>query len=188
MRVLFLTAFDRSIDTEHVFTLNVLKSLCHKLDSEGHELVIATIFTDATSCDSFITESSYNGNPHYLFHLSRSLSEDAMVAEIAGLFRQINPSIIHSNMKEIVDVAAAKLCRIPIVLTIHIGGFLCPRGDIHGLLKYDDSICDTSVGDHCFRCCSKDFPLPLLSRILYWAIPDRVKEWAYYKFKAKQIF
>lgn len=188
MKLLFITAFDRPIDTEHVFTLNVLKGLCHKFDAEGHELAIATIFADAQSGESYMTESSYNGKPHYQLHLSPALSDDAMVAELAGLFRYIQPSVIHSNMKEIVDVTAAKLCQIPIVLTVHIGGFLCPRGDIHGFLKHDDSICDTSVGQHCFKCCSMDFPLPPLSRILYWLIPDRFKEWAYNKFKGRHIF
>lgn len=188
MKLLFLTTFDRSIDTEHVFTLNVLKALCRKFDAEGHELAIATIFSDAQSCNSFITEASYNGKHYYQLHLFSSLSERGMVIEIAELFRYIQPSVIHSNMKEIVDVAAAKLCQIPIVQTIHIGGFLCPRGDIHGFLKHDDTICDASVGRHCFQCCSKDFPLPPLSRFLYWLVPDSVKEWAYYRFYQRQIF
>lgn len=188
MKLLFLTTLGRPIDTEHIFTLNVLKGLCCKLDSTGDELAIATIFTDSLSGTAYIVESRYYGKVHYQLHLSPSLSEEVMIAEIAKLFRYINPTIIHSNMTEVVDVAAAKLCRIPIVLTIHIGGFLCPRGNIHGFLKYDNSICDTKISKACFKCCAADLPLPALSRFLYWLIPNRLKEWAFHKLKGRQIF
>lgn len=91
-------------------------------------------------------------------------------------------------MVESYDVAAAKQCNIPIILTIHIGRFMCPRSGGNGLLKHNDVICDIPIGKHCFKCCSKDFPLPAVSHLLYKLTPTALKEWAYHKLKGKQIF
>lgn len=190
MKLLFLTTLGSPVDKEHVFTRNVWKGLCQKFDSEGcvDELVVASIFLDARASEPYITESSYDGKHYYQLHLSPSMSEEGTIEEIVKLFRYIQPTIIHSNMVEVFDVIAAKRCNIPIVLTIHIGRFMCPRSGGNGLLKYDDSICDLLVGNHCFRCCSEDFPFPWLSNLLYKLIPTRFNEWMYHKLKGKQIF
>lgn len=190
MKLLFLTIFKSSIDKEHVFIRNVWKGLCHKFDNvgEGNELVVASVFHDVHSSEPIITESIYDGKPYYQLHLSPALSEEATIAAIANLFQYIQPTIIHSNMVEAWDVVAAKQCGIPIVVTVHIGRFMCPRSGGNGLLKYDDTICDTPIGKHCFRCCSQDFPLPWLSHLLYQLTPTNLKEWAYHKLKGKQIF
>lgn len=190
MKLLFLTTLNSAIDKEHVFTRNVWKGLCQKFDKEGDgdELVGASVFLDAHSSEPFITESTYDGKHYYHLHLSASLSEEGMVEALAKLFRYIEPTIIHSNMVEAIDVVAAKLCNIPIVLTIHIGRFMCPRSGGNGLLKHNDTICDTAVGKHCFKCCSQDFPLPWFSHLLYRLTPTSLKEWAYHKLKGKQIF
>ena len=147
MKLLFLTTQNSAIDKEHVFTRNVWKGLCQKFDKEGKddELVVASVFLDAHSSEPFITESTYDGKHYYHLHLSASLSEEGMVEALAKLFRYIQPTIIHSNMVEAVDVTAAKLCNIPIVLTIHIGGFLCPRGGGRGLLMYNDAIARSRI-------------------------------------------
>lgn len=190
MKLLFLTIFKSSIDKEHVFIRNVWKGLCHKFDSEceGDELVVASVFHDVHSNEPTITESIYDGKPYYQLHLSPALSEEATIAEIANLFQYIQPTIIHSNMVEAWDIVAAKQCGIPIVVTVHIGRFMCPRSGGNGLLKYNDTICDTPIGKHCFKCCSQDFPLPWFSRLLYKLTPSKLKEWAYHKLKGKQIF
>lgn len=190
MKLLYLTIFKSSIDKEHVFIQNVWKGLCQKFDREedGNELVVASVFADAHSPESFITESLYDGKLYYQLHLSPSLSEEATIAEIAKLFQHIQPSIIHSNMVESYDVAAARACGIPIIVTIHIGRFVCPRSGGNGLLKYNDTICDTPIGKHCFKCCSQDFPLPWFSHLLYRLTPTSLKEWAYHKLRGKQIF
>lgn len=190
MKLLFLTTLNSAIDKEHVFTRNVWKGLCQQFDKEGKgdELVLASVFLDVNSCESFISESTYDGKHYYQLHLSPSLSEEATIAEITRLFQHIQPSIIHSNMVESYDVAAARACGIPIIVTIHIGRFVCPRSGGNGLLKYNDTICDTPIGKHCFKCCSQDFPLPWFSRLLYKLTPSKLKEWAYHKLKGKQIF
>lgn len=190
MKLLFLTTLGRAISKEHVFTRNVWKGLCQKFDGEGctDELVVASMFLDSRASEPYITESSYDGKYYYQLHLSPSMSEEGTIEEIVKLFRYIQPTIIHSNMVEAWDVIAAKQCGIPIVLTIHIGRFMCPRSGGNGFLKYNDTICDTAVSKQCFKCCSQDFPLPWFSHLLHKLTPTNLKEWAYHKFKGKQIF
>ena len=188
MKLLFLTTYNVTIEREHFFTINVWNELCKQFDSIADEIALATIVVDTQYTESTIIEEKCNGKKYYKFCYSPSLPDEKKVEEIAHFFRYIAPDVIHSNMVEVIDVKAAKECNIPIVLTIHIGGFICPRNGGNGFLKYDDSICDITVGNHCFRCCAQDFPLPPIARFLYWAIPSRLREWAYYKFRNKQIF
>lgn len=61
------------------------------------------------------------------------------------------------------DIIAARKLNIPIVLTIHIGGFICPRGGGNGFLMYNDSICNQKIGKECMKCGCMDLPLPHLS-------------------------
>lgn len=188
MKLLFLTTYNKQINADHFFTRNVWNELCKQFDLSNDEISLATIVVDTLYTESMITEEECNGKKYYKLHYSSSLSDEKKVEEIARFFKYISPDVIHSNMVEVIDVEAAKRCNIPIVLTIHIGGFICPRSGGNGFLKYDDSICDIKIGNHCFRCCAQDFPLPPLARFLYWAIPSRLREWAFYKLRNKQIF
>lgn len=188
MKLLFLTTYNVTIQREHFFTINVWEGLCKQFFQENDEIALATIIIDNQCTESTMIEGECNGKKYYKLHYSSSLSDDKKVEEITRFFRYIAPDIIHSNMIEMIDVKAAQECNIPIVLTIHIGGFICPRSGGNGFLKYDDSICDTKVCKHCFKCCAQDFPLSLFARFLYWCIPTRLREWAYYKLKDKQIF
>lgn len=188
MKLLFLTTYNVTIQREHFFTINVWEGLCKQFFQENDEIALATIIIDNQCTESTMIEGECNGKKYYKLHYSPSLSDEEKVEEIARFFKYISPNVIHSNMVEVIDVEAAKRCNIPIVLTIHIGGFICPRNGGNGFLKYDDSICNITVGNHCFRCCALDFPLPPLARFLYWIIPSRLRDWAYYKFRNKQIF
>ena len=188
MKLLFLTTYRTPIDREHYFTINVCNELCKQFGSGADEIVLATIFTSSQYTESSITEEVYNGKKYYKLYYSALLSDEEKIDKIASFFKHIAPDIIHSNMIEMIDVEAAKACNIPILLTIHIGGFICPRSGGNGFLKYDDNICDTKVGKHCFKCCAKDFPLPFFARVLYRLLPIRLCEWLYYKLKGCQIF
>ena len=188
MKLLFLTTYNVTIQREHFFTIDVWNGLCDYFNNTDDEIVLATIVVESQYTDSSITEEVYNGKKYYKLHYSSLLSDESKIEEICRFFEYIEPDVIHSNMVEVIDVEAAKRCNIPIVLTIHIGGFICPRSGGNGFLKYDDSICKTKVGSHCLRCCAQDFPLPSLARFLYWTIPSRLREWAYHKFRNKQIF
>lgn len=188
MKLLFLTTSNIPIEREHFFTIAVWNGLCELFSRSTDNIALSTIIEEPHCSESFVVEDISNDIKYYKLHYSSVLSEDQKINEIAKFFQYINPSVIHSNMIEVIDVAAAKKCNIPIVLTIHIGGFICPRSGGNGFLKYDDSICDVNVDKHCFRCCSNDFPLPLFARTLYWLLPERIREWAYTKLKGKQIF
>lgn len=188
MKLLFLTTYNVTIEREHFFTIDVWNSLCKQFEQRSDEIALATIVVVPQHTDSYIKEEVSNGRIYYKLHYSSLLSEEEQVNEIARFFRHIAPDVIHSNMIEVIDVEAAKKCNIPIVLTIHIGGFICPRGGGNGFLKYDDSICQEKVGKYCFRCSSKDFPLPFLARCLYSCTSARFREWAYHKLRNKQIF
>lgn len=188
MKLLFLTTYNVTIQREHFFTIDVWNGLCESFNNTADEIMLATIVVEPQCTDSSITEEVYDGKKYYKLHYSSLLSDESKIEEIVRFFEYIAPDVIHSNMVEIIDVEAAKRCNIPIVLTIHIGGFICPRSGGNGFLKYDDSICNTKVGSHCLKCCAQDFPLPLFARFLYWIIPSWLREWAYYKLKNKQIF
>lgn len=188
MKLLFLTTYRVPIECEHYFTINVWNELCKQFDSNADEIVMATIIIGSQYSESLITEEEYCGKKYYKLHYSPFLSNEEKIDKIALFFKHIAPDIIHSNMIEMIDVEAAKKSQIPIVLTIHIGGFICPRGGGNGFLKYNDSICNTIVGNHCFKCCAKDFPLPLLARLLFFLMPLRLCEWLYHKLRGRQIF
>ena len=189
MKLLFLTAYNVPIYSEHFFTINVWEGLCEQFKQRTDEVVLGSIIVRGHQCiENLISEEEWNGKKYYKLYVSSLLSDEEKVLEIARFYRHIAPDVIHSNMSGIVDVMAAKRCDIPIVLTIHIGGFICPRGDVHGLMRYNDEICNTTIGKHCFRCCAQDFPLPPLARFLYWCTSTRLREWVYNKLRYKQIF
>ena len=188
MKLLFLTTYDVPIDLEHYFTINIWNYLYEQFKQDSNDIAIATIISHSQYKESFFEEESFNGTVYYKLHYSSLLSNEEKINEIARFFKYIAPDVIHSNMIEVIDVEAAKRCNIPIVLTIHIGGFICPRGGGNGFLKYDDSVCQEKVGKHCFRCCAQDFPLPYFARCLYKCTSARFREWTYHKLRNKQIF
>ena len=188
MKLLFLTTYNVPIEKEHFFTIDVWNGLCESFDRSTDEIALATIVVNSHYAETSISEEGCNGKKYYKLHLSTFLSDEEKVGEIACFFRYIAPDVIHSNMIEVIDVEAARKCNIPIVLTIHIGGFICPRSGGNGFLKFDDSICDTTIGKHCFKCCAQDFPLSFFARILYRLMPNRLCEWLYCRLRDKQIF
>lgn len=188
MRLLFLTTYNVTLAREHFFTIDVWNGLCKHFEQSTDDIALATIIVNPQKEESYILQETSNGRTYYKLHYSSFLSDEEKVDEIARFFRYIAPDVIHSNMIEVIDVEAAKKCNIPIVLTIHIGGFICPRGGGNGFLRYNDSICEEKVGKQCFRCCAQDFPLPFLARCLYSFTSTRLREWAYCTLRNKQIF
>lgn len=183
MRILFLTTLDRVIENEHYFTKNVWKYL-HNYNSDS---ILVTIKVDM-NLDSPKIERD-NVNIYYYKLLLPSLSNHQQIFDwIINLFRLISPDIIHSNMVEGYDVEAARFLHLKIVLTVHVGGFLCPRGGLNGFLMYNDRICDTIIGKTCLRCTSRELPLPMLSYKLQWFVPNFIKAKLLELLKNKQLF
>lgn len=188
MKLLFLTTCNLLITDEHVFTKNVWGELCNHFNDGEREIALATIFHKEDYEGSEIVAEKYNDKTYYKLFYSSLLSEDEKIAEIARFFQYISPSIIHSNMVDAIDVSAAKACNIPIVLTIHVGGAICPRGGVHGFMNYNDEICSTSIGPHCLKCCAKDLPFSAVSHFLYRTMPDKLLSWAANKVAGKHVF
>lgn len=88
--------------------------------------------------------------------------------ELARLFKNISPDVIHAHGYKDFVALAAKRAGVPCVITAHHGGIVCPAG---ALLNDMDEICTVPAGDSaCFRCCIRSVPgwrlwLPLLSMI-----------------------
>lgn len=172
MKLLFITTLNVPINKEHFFTINVIKSLGHYCQSyKDFELECITLIqsddnSEATLRDEPNLSNEYGVN-YKTYRYPSFWSSKKQVSSIAELFKAITPDIIHSNMIEGIDVRAARLARIPIVLTIHIGGFLCPRGGGNGLLRYDDTICNTGICEDCYKCVIRDLPFPKFSLSAY---------------------
>ncbi len=71
--------------------------------------------------------------------------------DIEELVRTISPSIIHAHSKKALFVTLGERLHIPIIVTAHHGGILCPAGT---LMNVDDHICQSTLShEHCLKCC-----------------------------------
>lgn len=185
MKLLFLTTFNVSLEQEHFFTINVWKELA-KLPYSN----LASIEFGEENTDTELLTEIRDGRNYYRLQIPRRRfhEEDFIISSLTILFNHIHPSIIHSNMIEGYDIIAAKKLNIPIVLTIHIGGFICPRGGGNGFLMYNDSICNQKIGKECMKCGCMDLPFPHLSYFLLKATPKESINYIANKIKNRNIF
>lgn len=189
MKVLFLTTYTVYAIHEHYFTKNVWKFLLrhHELYRHNDMLELATITDDAEG-EAEVVESEFNGSPYKILKLPKHLTDAEKISHIRDFFSSIAPDIIHSNMIEGYDVEAAKELGIPICLTIHIGGFVCPRGGGNGFLRYDDTICQQPVSEECGRCSCRDLPFPGFAETLYKVTPAPLTDWLYHRLKRPVLY
>ncbi len=95
--------------------------------------------------------------------------------ELAKVFKNISPDIIHAHGWKDVAALAARQAGVPCVITAHHGGIVCPAG---ALLNAEDEICRVPASDRaCFKCCIRSVPgwrlwFPLLSMV-----PLNVRLW-----------
>lgn len=184
MKLLFLTTFDVSLEREHVFTINVWKELS-KLPYSN----LASIEFSREHINTELVTEVRNGRSYYRLKIPSEKCRDVsyLTEALADLFNYIRPSVVHSNMIEGYDIIAAKRLNIPIVLTIHIGGFICPRGGGNGFLMYNDSICNQKIGKRCMKCGCMDLPFPHLSYLLLKIIPKNFITYIANKIRKKNI-
>lgn len=64
--------------------------------------------------------------------------ENCSYENLIEVVRQINPDIIHAHSHKNIACRAGKSLEIPVVVTAHHGGILCPAG---ALLNSEDNIC-----------------------------------------------
>lgn len=70
------------------------------------------------------------------------------------LIRQIGPDIIHAHSHKAEIVNIGKALHIPVIVTAHHGGIVCPAGT---LLDSKDRICTQPVShQHCLACCLRN--------------------------------
>ena len=169
MKVLFLTTFCAPFEKEHFFTIDVYDELCKQLDS----IVLGTaVFVSGS--EVHIDEKRVNARPYYVLKIPEAYrnNHNRIGTAFEQLYQHINPSVIHSNMIESYEVEAAKNLNLPICLTVHIGGFICPRGGGNGFLTNEDKICDCPVSDRCWHCISQNLPLSSISCALLRYCPE----------------
>ena len=184
MKLLFLTTYRSDIAHEHNFTVKVWKYLSHSLPN----CCLGSVLIDDSVVHPLVRIEQSNGCDYYklVVPLKVTFDDTEMVGIIANFFADIAPNVIHSNMIEGYDVKAARQLGIPIVLTIHIGGIICPRGGGDGFLNYKDDICHEPVSRKCLRCCCRNLPLPRLSYALLHLMPWSWLKVAYCKLKTKR--
>lgn len=189
MRVLFLTTFNIPLKHEHYFTKNVWKYLKrYKNEYAGKDgLHIASIILDAEGKTYLEEQKDEDGFNYKILHINKRANRQEIVAAIVDFFKEIAPDVIHSNMIEGFDIAAAKQLGFPICHSVHIGGLICPRGGGDGFLRYDDSICNQPVSEKCAKCMAQRLPLPGISYALFKLTPNRFIDWIWNRLN-KNVF
>lgn len=74
--------------------------------------------------------------------------------ELQALISEISPDIIHAHSHKAIITQIGKTLHIPVIITAHHGGILCPAGT---LMNSQDAICQTTIShQHCLCCCLKN--------------------------------
>ena len=92
-----------------------------------------------------IIQQDYQGIPLW------EIGKQATVSDIEDLLRTISPAIIHAHSQKAFFASLGKSLDIPVVVTAHHGGILCPAGT---LMNAEDCICQTTLSyKNCLKCC-----------------------------------
>lgn len=177
-KVLFLTTLGLSIETEHIFTQKVWAHLVQHVFFLGYQTHFSLLLASVLPSKNGETYSEENitqeGIVYHKLYLNFEKPKDYWVSYIKLFFQKLAPDVIHTNVAEGYDVKAANELNIPICLTIHVGGVICPRSQVRGFLYYDDSLCSIPVGKQCEKCILADLPYPKVSSFLYHLMPKAI--------------
>lgn len=98
---------------------------------------------------SFVRNCGTNENL-YRGHRIESISPDISESDLESIIGDINPDIIHAHSNKAMVCTIGKRLGIPVVVTSHHGGILCPAG---ALMDCRDSICRKTVTHrNCLPC------------------------------------
>ena len=76
------------------------------------------------------------------------------IEQLLSLLEQIRPDVIHAHSHKAQLVELGRALQIPVIVTAHHGGIVCPAGT---LLDSHDKICSTTVSHkHCLSCCLRN--------------------------------
>ena len=91
-----------------------------------------------------IIQQDYKGIPLW------EIGKQATVSDIEDILRTISPAIIHAHSQKAFFASLGKSLDIPVVVTAHHGGILCPAGT---LMNAEDCICQTTLSHkNCLKC------------------------------------
>lgn len=118
-----------------------VKNIVDEMIRQGLDIAVLS-FVDK---DIDITEHNYKGIQLW------EIGKQATSTSIEELLRTISPNIIHAHSQKALFASLGEHLNIPVVITAHHGGILCPAGT---LMNADDAICKTTLSHkNCLKCC-----------------------------------
>ena len=118
-----------------------VKNIVDEMIRQGLDVVVVSIAGNEIT----IKEKVYKGVSLWEIGLQ------ATSTDIEELVQSISPDIIHAHSQKALFATIGERLQIPVVITAHHGGILCPAGT---LMNAEDCICQTSLShEHCLKCC-----------------------------------
>lgn len=118
-----------------------VKNIVDEMIRQGLDVAVLSFINK----DIAIVEHAYKGIPLW------EIGTQATSVDIEGIVHTISPSVIHAHSQKALFATLGERLHIPIIVTAHHGGILCPAGT---LMNADDHICQTTVShEYCLRCC-----------------------------------
>lgn len=151
-----------------------VKNIVDEMVRQGYYVTIVSFVGKGS-----VSPRKYNGCTIY------EINDDA---KLEGIIRELNPSVIHTHSRKGLTCRIAKTLGIPVVVTAHHGGILCPAGT---LMMCDDSICNVRTNHkNCLRCTLRNtrtglywYPfMRLLSESAYISLGKRLKRMPFIPF------
>lgn len=111
-----------------------------------------------------VERKEYNGITLYEVGNGRDVELERLIAEV-------RPQVIHAHSRKAEVCEAGRRLGIPVVVTAHHGGIVCPAGT---LLDCDDNICYRQVTHrNCLRCCLRNTRTGLYWYPLMRLLPEK---------------
>lgn len=118
-----------------------VKNIVDEMIRQGLDVVVLSF----VGKDIAIVEQDYKGIPLW------EIGTQADDSDIEELVKKISPDIIHAHSRKALFASLGERLHIPVVITAHHGGILCPSGT---LMNAESCICQTTVShEHCLKCC-----------------------------------
>lgn len=125
-----------------------VKNIVDAMIENPMHLKVQIISIDESTENNFIKKTLYKNIPVY------SLSHGSNLEIFRDLLKKIKPDIVHAHGVKSLFCALCHELKIPIIVTAHHGGILCPAGT---LLNHRDEICHQKVShNNCLPCCLKN--------------------------------
>jgi glycosyltransferase involved in cell wall biosynthesis len=117
------------------------------------------------ACPGEEKEVTYLNKNVHLFNV------ECLLTEIIELIKKIRPTVIHAHGFEGIFSMAGHELGIPVVITAHCGGFVCPAG---ALLNHKDEICQVkATHQSCLLCVLKNIRWGSLAYPILKQLPEK---------------